>query len=204
MKSYWNWSLCIIWHQCSTASVQMFRILQQEGRVFSNSLPLLFKLLFFLLCRMVLRRQWCNSIFICFLLFGFHCKGSLAFMCLICHSSDAVLAFKALGAVWTKPSVWVGRFIKWQTGSHYLANVSHGRWQQLVCLCVWWRDKTGRKREVERFHDLLWKHFNIPHKRLHHRGSCNCTTERFMPLWIYNDNWMMEPFSFHLIPWNTG
>lgn len=24
-----------------------------------------------------------------------------------------------------------------------------------------------------------------------------------MPLWIYNDNWIMEPFSFHLIPWNT-
>lgn len=78
---------------------------------------------------MVLHRQWCHSIFICFLLFGFHRKGRWAFMCLICHSSDSVPAFKALGAVWTKPSVWVGRFIKWQTGSLYLANVSRGRWR---------------------------------------------------------------------------
>lgn len=134
-------------------------------------------------------------------LFGFHRKGRLAFMCMICHSSDSVPAFKALGAVWTKPSVWVGRFIKWQTGSFYLANVSHGRWRRLVRLCEWQRHKIGRKREVERFQESLWKHFNIPQKRLNHRDSCNCTTERFLPLWICN-NWIMEPFSFHLIPWN--
>lgn len=127
--------------------VQNFR---QEGLVFSTSLPLLSGFFFFTLGRTVLRRQWRNSIFICFLLFGFHRKGRWAFMCLICHSNDSVPAFKALGAVWTKPSVWVGRFIKWQTGSFYLANVSRGRWQWLVCyvrVCV---VETDRQRERER------------------------------------------------------
>lgn len=152
MKSYWNWSLCIILHLPSSTSAQMFRILQQDGLVFSASLPFLFSL-FSPPWRMALRRQWHNSIFICFLLLGFHRKGRWAFMCLICHSSDSVPVFKALGAVWTKPSVWVGRFIKWQTGSLYLANVSHGEWRWLVCVrvcvCVSDRDTdTWGKREV--------------------------------------------------------
>lgn len=214
----WKWSLieseasvlfCIsVWQpqpRCSefpTGGSSVFHLTPPPFRFF----------FFFTLGRTVLRRQWRNSIFICFLLFGFHRKGRWAFMCLICHSNDSVPAFKALGAVWTKPSVWVGRFIKWQTGSFYLANVSRGRWQWLVCyvrVCVCVR-VTGRdrrtegEREVEKGQIFLCKHCNKPLKRPHHWCSCHLRTERFLPLWIYNDNWIRKPFSFHLIPWNTG
>lgn len=204
MEFYWNWSLCIILHLRSTTSAQMFRILRQEGRVFSISLPLLFSLLFFFfLWRMVLRRQWRNSIFICFLLFGFHRKGRCAFMCLICHSSDSVPAFKALGAVWTKPSVWVGRFIKWQTGSLYLANVSRGRWRWLVRVrvCVWWRD---RHRKKERGREGTKFPLQIYHRRVYITMSLPLHKWKVFALWIYSDRRIREPFIFHLIPWNTN
>lgn len=141
MKSYWKWTLCIIiifyiffllqW--LLTTSAQMFRISNREAECSPSPAPQpptsssAFIFIYFSHRRTVSHQQWCNSIFICFLLFGFHRKGRWAFLRLICLGGDPVPAFRASGAVWTKPSVWVGRFIKWQTGSLCLANVPLGR-----------------------------------------------------------------------------
>lgn len=116
-----------------TTSAQMFRISNREAECSPSPAPQpptsssAFIFIYFSHRRTVSHQQWCNSIFICFLLFGFHRKGRWAFLRLICLGGDPVPAFRASGAVWTKPSVWVGRFIKWQTGSLCLANVPLGR-----------------------------------------------------------------------------
>lgn len=132
MNSYWNWSLRIILHQRLTTSAQMFRIFQQEGLVFSTSLPLLFSPFF-----SPLSGGWSCAdsgaiqyLYVSFCLVSTARGGGLSCV----WFATAAIQFQLLkrwGPFWTKPSVWVGRFIKWQTGSLYLANVSRGR-----CVCV--------------------------------------------------------------------
>lgn len=98
------------------------------------------------------------NIYVSFCLFG----GRLAFMCLVCHADSSLSAFKALQAVWTKPSVWVGHFIKWQTGFLYLNNVSHGNGRSMrvcvcvhACTCVCVTERKCKKKRLPDFHGKM-------------------------------------------------
>lgn len=103
---------------------------------------------------------------------------------------------------WTRPSVWVGRFIKWQTGSLYLANVSCGRWRWRACVgvCVSPRGTHSWRERDEK--GCKFRSANTaPYQRENDVTDVLSLLKGFC--FIFNDNWARGPFRSHLIPQNT-